>query len=59
MQQFNFSNTDVAASTNIGRVLARRCLQAGISAVFNPVSEDEMLRSERVRNTILQQVVFA
>jgi len=30
LYRFVFSNTDIAAAVNIGRIIARRCLQAGI-----------------------------
>jgi len=40
---------DVSAALNIGRILARRCLQAGIYFAKKNVSPEEIERSEKVK----------
>ncbi|XP_037092507.1 39S ribosomal protein L18, mitochondrial-like [Pollicipes pollicipes] len=44
-----FSAVDVSAAENVGRVLARRCLQAGLTEVHFAATEEELQRSDRLR----------
>lgn len=46
---FCYSKTDVSAFENIGRILGKRCLQAGIHFIQRPTIEgDEERKSEKI-----------
>lgn len=44
-----YSAVDVCAAENVGRVLARRCLQAGLAELQFPVTSEQLQRSNRLR----------
>lgn len=44
-----YSAKDAAAADNIGRILARRCLQTGINEVFTTFTEEDKENSEKLR----------
>lgn len=51
---FQFSMIDTSAATNIGRALAKRCVDSGITNCIPNVTSDEIERSKRVSNKIFK-----
>ncbi|KAF0301920.1 39S ribosomal protein L18, mitochondrial [Amphibalanus amphitrite] len=47
-----FSAVDVCAAEAVGRVLARRCLEAGITELEFPTTEEQLERSNRLRSFV-------